>query len=483
MCTIARTRAAWALLVALTITIFVIDAWTPLYIAVAVLYVVVVLLSARLGQRRAVILTSATCLSLTVLAYAISHSTIFFGPAMARLAISLAAVASTAFLALQAQAASNELKQREEALRRSEAFLSGTQHISHTGSFSFSEAGGELCWSDEVARILGYDKSVAPTIELARQRILPDDLGAVRACVEQAACGAVPVDLRTRLLMPDGAVKHVHVLVHRTYNQTGGCEYLGALMDVTATTEAEEALNRSQAQLAHVTRVTMLGELAASIAHEVSQPLAAMRTNGEASLRWLDRPQPDLVEARTAVVSMLDASARAIDVIRRIRALARKSDPQHTVLNLNAVVEEAVLLLRRELGSRQVTLTLALAPALPALKGDRIQLQQVIINLLMNGLQAMSDCAPGEASLVLSTCFDEPGYVCLTVRDTGTGIPGEHFARLFDPFFTTRAEGMGMGLAICRSIIENHGGRIWAQSQPGAGATLAFVLPTLEHRA
>jgi C4-dicarboxylate-specific signal transduction histidine kinase len=240
---------------------------------------------------------------------------------------------------------------------------------------------------------------------------------------------------------------------------------------------AEQALHRSQVHLAHVTRVTMLGEMAASIAHEVNQPLAAISANGQACLRWLGRPQPEVDEARAAVASLLDASARATDVISSIRALARKSEPQHLALDLSAVAVEAVELVRRELASHQIALMLELAGDLPPVCGDRVQLQQVMINLMMNAMQAMQSCAPGQAVLTVQTERAGDGAVQFSVSDSGPGISPLHLPKLFDAFFSSRADGMGMGLAICRSIVDAHGGRIWAHSPPGAGATFQFSLP------
>jgi signal transduction histidine kinase len=345
------------LLVALTMAIFIVDALTPLDIAIAVMYVVVVLLSSAAWRRRGVIATTLVCMLLTLAAYLASHMD-FSASAFGRLVVSLAAIGITAFLVLKAQQAARALENRENSLRRSEA------------------------------------------------------------------------------------------------------------------------------QLAHVTRVTTLGELAASIAHEVNQPLAAISANGQACLRWLGRAQPDLDEARAAVTRLLEASGRATEVIQRIRALARKSDPQHKPLDLNGVATEVLDLVRRELERHDVRAALQLAPSLPRVHGDRVQLQQVIINLLMNGMQAMAHCAPGGATLTLATALaDDGGAVRLCVADTGQGIAAAQMPRLFEAFFTTKEDGMGMGLPICRSIIEAHGGRIWAESPAGAGATVCFTLPVLDEAA
>ncbi|HEV7817249.1 MAG TPA: ATP-binding protein [Janthinobacterium sp.] len=478
-----------AMLFLLTLLIFLIDALTALDIAIAVLYVVVVLLAAAVWQRAGVLATAVLCLLLTPAAYALSHPFVL-GPASGRLVVSMAAIGITAFLALRGQAATRDLLQREEALRRSEAFLAGTQRISQTGSFSFKAPGGEIYWSEESARIYGVDSRLMPNTELVLQRTMPEDRALVRQAMDQALRGEGAIDFRHRLLMPDGAVKYVHVLAHptpRREGHDGGHEYLGALMDVTAATQAEQALHRSQLQLAHATRVTTLGELAASIAHEVNQPLAAISANGEACLRWMDRPEPDMGEARAAVARMLDATGRATEVIRRIRALARKSDPQHVLLDLSAVAEETAVLVRPELASNNVTLALELAADLPPVCGDRVQLQQVIINLLINGMQAISAARqPGQARrqgqegddrLLLKTSRRDDGGALLSVNDSGPGIPPDQVPHLFEAFYTTKPDGMGMGLPICRSIIEAHGGRIWALARDTSGATLQFSLP------
>jgi C4-dicarboxylate-specific signal transduction histidine kinase len=277
--------------------------------------------------------------------------------------------------------------------------------------------------------------------------------------------------------MPDGRIKYVHMLGHLTHDLEGHREYVGALMDVTAAKQAEEALHRSQTELAHVTRVTTLGELAASIAHEVNQPLAAVTTNAEAGLRWLNRKEPNITEAGQALERILSETFRASEVIRRIRALSRKADPQRTPLDLREVIEDSLGLVAREIQRSGVELIKDIIVAPSPVMGDRIQLQQVLINLLMNGMQAMAGTKGAKRQLSLYVCHDTEHEVIVEVRDSGPGIQPEDMGRLFDAFFTTKPEGMGMGLSICRSIIEAHGGRIWATSQPGQGASLLFALP------
>ena len=223
--------------------------------------------------------------------------------------------------------------------------------------------------------------------------------------------------------------------------------------------------------------MTTLGELTASIAHEVNQPLTAVVANADAALRWLNRETPDLAAARRSVEWVIDDSNRANEVIRRVRSLAKKTDLEKMPLDLNQVVKEAIALVRRELNSHRVSLQAELAPALPGVFGDRIQLQQVIINLLINGIEAMQSVTGRPRELAIRSSQDEIGQVRLSVTDCGVGISAENVNRLFNAFFTTKTNGLGMGLSICRSIVEAHGGRLSAGGNDGPGATFQFVLP------
>jgi C4-dicarboxylate-specific signal transduction histidine kinase len=279
-----------------------------------------------------------------------------------------------------------------------------------------------------------------------------------------------------RLLFPDGRIKHIHVVAHPASDTGDRLEYVGALMDVTAAKHAQEALQQAQAELAHVTRVTTLGELTASIAHEVNQPLAGIITNGEACLRWLRNNPPDLDEARGAVARIIRDGNRASEVIRRLRALTKKSDLQKAPLDINDVIEDVVALVQREVLTHRVRLQLDLDPKLTTVFGDRVQLQQVIINMMMNGIEAMDAVTDRPRELVIRSRQHEPDQALVAVQDSGTGIDPDNMDRLFNAFFTTKPAGMGMGLSICRSIVEAHGGEMWASPNDGPGAIFSFTV-------
>ncbi len=357
-----------------------------------------------------------------------------------------------------------------------EAYLAEAQRLSHTGSFGWSAASG-FVWSDETFRIFELDRAAAPTVEAIIQRTHPEDRERVQEFIERASRGGGDWDVEHRLLMPDGAVKSLHVVVHAVRDGAGVLSFVGAVMDVTAAKRAEEAVQAAQAELAHVARMTTLGELTAWIAHEVNQPLAGIVTNGTACLQWLGQKNPALDEARSSVEDMISDAQRAGDVILKIRALSRKSAPKRAPLDINDLIQGVVRLVTREAQAHGASVRLDLAPALPAVVADRVQLQQVVINLVINAIQAMASVTARPRELSIRSRQNEAGHVLIEVADSGHGIGSTNLDQLFKAFFTTKPAGMGMGLSICRSIIEAHGGNVWASDNTPSGAVFHFTLP------
>jgi PAS domain S-box-containing protein len=577
--------------VALSSAIFVIDIASSIHVAIAVLYVAVILISVNLFSRRGVIAVSFVCIGLTLTAFLIGHGFELYDGSFARFLVSLSAIGITTVLALKNKSATDELQEQVrllaqthdaiivrdmnhiitkwsagaealygwttsqavgqdfrallnpqlmtswdqmmtclletghwegeviehcrdgacvtvvsrcslsrgadnqpkailathndisdrkraiEALQRSEAFLAGAQWLSQTGSIGLKIPSGEMYWSKEARRIFEFDSDELPILTSILEKTHPDDIEIVKSAIKKAWQKDPYIKTEYRLSMADGRIKHLQMLAQRVKDGDEGSEYVGALMDVTDTRMAEEALHRSEAQLAHFSRVATLGELAASIAHEVNQPLAAVATNGTAGLRWLNRDTPDIGEVRSAIERMVSETHRASEVIRRIRAMARKAEPQKAALNLVEIIDESLALVDRELKRNKVELERGFELESVSVTGDRVQLQQVIINLLMNGMQAMVNAKIKRRALRLRLLNSDAGSISCEIKDSGPGIAADRMPLLFMAFYTTKPEGMGMGLSICRSIIEAHGGRIWATSEPGEGAVFHLSLP------
>lgn len=363
-------------------------------------------------------------------------------------------------------------------LRRSEAFLAQGQRISRTGTFGWNATSGQIYWSEEDYKILEYDQHVQASVELALQRIHPDDRELVRRKLEAALLEGTNFESEHRLLMPDGRVKHVQVTGRAM--TAGGLDYVGAVRDVTQQVQAEETLRQAQAELAYVSRVATLNAMTASIGHEVSQPLSGILTNAYTCLRMLGADPPNVIGAVETVRRTIRDADRATDVIKRLRAMFSKNPPARETLDLNEVAKEAVALSSSELKKRGSLLRVNLADDLPLIKADRVQIQQVILNLLLNGADAMVDIESRSRDLLVRTSRADSGAVTLSVLDTGIGVDSGSIEKLFDAFYTTKKNGMGVGLAICRSIIEAHGGRIWGEPNIGAGAIFSFSIPPHE---
>jgi PAS domain S-box-containing protein len=367
-------------------------------------------------------------------------------------------------------------KRAEGALRRSEAYLAEAQGLSVTGSFGWRVASGDVVWSEETYRIFELERSVKPTIDLLLQRVHPDDRELVRREVNRVAEGNHDLDIELRLLMPNRLIRYLHIRSRHVESKSGDEEVIGAVMDITGAKDAQEALHAARTELAHVNRVTTMGQLAASIAHEIKQPITAVVTNASAGLQWLVAQPPDLDEVRDAFESVINAGNRAGEVIGQIRALIKKDPPRKDDLDVNEAILNVIALTHGEMVKNGVSLSTQLAAGLPCVQGDRVQLPQVILNLIINAVEAMSSATAGPRDLLISTGQDASSEVLVAVRDSGPGLPPEDLDRLFDPFYTTKRDGMGMGLSICRSIVEAHGGRIWVSRNRGRGVTVQFTL-------
>lgn len=366
-------------------------------------------------------------------------------------------------------------KQAEEKLRRSEAFLAEAQHLSRIGSFLWRISANEISWSEQLYRIFEFDPGTAVTLKRIATRVHPEDLPLFFDIVNRAISAGGNFENEHRLLMADQSVKYLHLIAHASRGTNGELEYFGAAQDVTESRRSEEALAKARSELAHVSRITSLGVLTASIAHEINQPLASIMMNAGTALHLLARPEPDIGKAQELTKYVSADARRASDIIDRIRTMATRRESQQTQLSLDDVIEESMVLLRHEFQSRGISVSFDLAQGLPNVVADRTQIQQVIVNLAINAVQAMALC--GGRNILIRTA-PAPETVCCNIEDSGPGIDPAQLPRLFDTFFTTKDAGMGMGLPICRSIIEAHGGQIRADNDSAlGGARFSFALP------
>ncbi|GAB4394395.1 MAG: ATP-binding protein [Kiloniellaceae bacterium] len=494
------------LAVLLTIAIFIFDTLSPAGIAVAVLYVVVILMSMDLTSRQGLVLVSAGCGVLTVSSYLVSHSEDYFDSSALRCLVSLSAIGIATVLALRNKRATEILARSERRYR------------------NIFESAGVAIWEHDLSQVKQALDRLAERGVVDIRRYLERNPQFVENCIAMvqivdANVGAVRLleadskDEATSSLKPfflPETVQSFRELIAAMFEGKRSFEYetviqtvsgearsilmsatfpsdsdmygsvLVSVFDITERNRTQSALRQAQAELTHVSRVATLGELTASIAHEVNQPLTAVVTNGDACLRWIRRTPPDLSEAGACIEEIISEGRRAGEVIKRLRALATKSEPQFMLIDPGTILLEAAELLQREALDHGVEIRLDIAPRLPKIRADRIQLQQVLINLAINGIQAMERTPPGHRELLLTAGGAEGAWVDLAVCDHGTGISETAMDCLFDPFYTTKPEGMGMGLSISRTIVETLGGRIRAENNQQRGATIRVALPVAE---
>ncbi len=376
--------------------------------------------------------------------------------------------------------AAQTLELQEEKLRRSEAYLAEAQRLTHTGSWAWRVAGGDaLHLSEEWYRIYGFDpENGRPTFDERRQRTHPEDRAKWQGAIDQAIAEKSEYRVEFRILLPDGTVKYIQTVGHPVLNASGDLvQFVGSSTDITERKHSEEALRQAQTDLAHASRVTTMGELTASLAHEVNQPIAAAVTDANTCLRWLTRDQPDLEEAREAASRMAKDATRAAEIIARVRLMFKKGVAQRELVDVSELLREMVILLRNEISRHSISVRTELAEALPQIMGDRVQLQQVVMNLIINSIDAMKD-VEGTRELTINSRRAEGEQVMVSVTDTGVGLPSQQADQIFDAFFSTKAHGTGMGLRISRSIVESHGGRLWATDNSPRGASFNLTLPT-----
>jgi two-component system, LuxR family, sensor kinase FixL len=445
------------------IAVFIIDTVTPLDIAVAVLYVIVVLLAAQYFSRRDVLIVALGCLALTLLSYALTHEP-EIDEAAGRCLVSIAAIGATTFLALKNQSANVVLSEQAQLL-----------DLTHDTVFVRDMNDVITYWNSGAEQLYGWSRydAIGRVTHQLLKTVFPAPLQQITA--ELLRTGRWEGELvHTKR---DGNTVTVSSRWSLRRDERGQpFATLETNNDITEGKRSQEALERAQTELAHINRVMTLGELTASIAHEVNQPLTGIVTSSAACIRLLNHGSLDLTEHREALQSIINDAMRASEVVQRIRALSKKTDPQKAALDVSDIISDAIRLLRRELSDHHASVHLELTPTAPQVIGDRIQLQQVIINLVMNGLEAMADVIERPRRIVIRSSQTDPDRVLVEIQDAGRGVEPQNLDRLFDAFFSTKPNGMGMGLSICRSIVQAHGGKIWASSNPDEGTTFRLTL-------
>lgn len=479
-----------AVAAALALAIFALDALSPLQGAVAVLYTIVVLLASRGQDRVLIIAAGAGGVALAITGYIVGHWGEPFGSPAMRLAVSLTAISITTLLCARNFTAASERRRSDRRYRTIfdaagfpiwETDWSATYArlqsgddpeklaefaVNHGIIRDFNQAAADMFGVADCKAMIGgtTSKFHTPASQIAVSNVL-------RGLGE----GQTTISEETQFRTAAGETVDVILRVTLPQDHDGWKRVLIVALDVTERNRTQARLAQAQSDLTHISRVTTLGQLAASIAHEVNQPLSAIITYAKSGKRWLAREAADAPEVADCLDQIASNGARAADVIARVRDLARKADPQHSWIDLARLVEETVALLRRDLETNGVTIRNTISGSLPQVMGDKVQIQQVLMNLMLNATQAMADTPPDERELCIDATSGTDG-ITVAISDCGTGIASDH-ETLFAPFVTTKASGMGMGLSICRSIIEQHGGKLAAANNARRGATFRFNLP------
>jgi PAS domain S-box-containing protein len=379
-----------------------------------------------------------------------------------------------------------ERKRAEEALRRSSAWLTQAQRLSRTGNWVYDATTNRyLYWSDESYRIWGFDPLQGlPSREDMWQRIHPDDRDRVLDEVQKSLRQKRDFAAEFRIVLPDGTIRYLEATTRHKFSPLGELgEAVSSHVDVTERKRAQEEherLRQLESDLAHMNRLSMMGEMTASLAHEITQPIASARNNARAAVNFLDKQPPDLGEVREALDCVVGDADRAGDIVDRIRDQAKKAPARKHRFDLNEAINEVVELAHSAISENGISVQTRLSEALPPVEGDRVQLQQVVLNLILNAVEAMSSVEVGRRELLISTEQNQTGDVLAAVRDSGPGIDAERLEDVFEAFYTTKSGGVGLGLSICRSIIEGHGGRLWAEANEPRGAVFQFTFPSAE---
>jgi C4-dicarboxylate-specific signal transduction histidine kinase len=375
-----------------------------------------------------------------------------------------------------------ERKRAEEAIRRSEAYLAEAQRLSHTGTIVFN-ATGPVYWSEESYRIWDFDPLQGlPNLESVLQRIHPGDRESANKRAFEALGQNRKVEIEFRIVLPDGTVKHLQSTGHPLLSADGEPEMVATHIDVTERKRAQaehERLRQLESDLAHMNRLSMMGELTASLAHEMLHPIATARNNARSALRFLDMDPLDLGEVREALECVVRDADRGKDIVSRIREHIKKAPPRKDRFDINEAISEVLVMVQSAIDKNNISVSTRLMEGLMSVEGDRVQLQQVALNLVLNAVEAMSS-VEGARKLSIKTEQDEADSILVSVRDSGPGIDPKQLDRVFEPFYTTKTSGVGMGLSICRSIIGAHGGRLWVDAEKGGGAVFQFTLPAAQ---